>query len=347
VAAETRIRTDSNGTDRIRGRGSTTCRRTGATALITALAAVIAGCGSNSASPAPTVTPIPITATPVPATATPIVVTATPKPAHTAAPVKTVKVVKVVVTATPAPTATATLRPGARYTPQPVTGKVTPVPGATPVKPAPGLVLGMIVHPVATVQTAQSQANAGNKAYLFYLHPTSVIQKTLPQYGFRPPIKIASPARPVKSYSGRPVQKADVSYQGQLYEVYVAQPATRGPKGVWFIVTILRQHLILGGITHSPTAVARLQALANTGNKHYTPYLNSISAMQVALPQYGFKPGQIQITQAPRTITSTTGKPEEQALVKFMGDVYYVDLSQLATTGPKGIWLIVGIFRAV
>jgi hypothetical protein len=126
-------------------------------------------------------------------------------------------------------------------------GKSTPLPGGTPPPTVPGLQTGMITHKQVDVQKIQSGANAGNPQDTYYLDPIQVVQKNLPHYGFTSGFQIISPAQatppptPYTGTDGRPEVDTMVSYQGRRYKVSLEQPATRGPKGIWLIVTILAQ----------------------------------------------------------------------------------------------------------
>ena len=276
---------------------------------------VVAGCGSSNASgTAPT--------------ATPKVVTATPGPQSAATP----KVVQVVVTATPHPTAT------------PKPGHVTPVPGTSPIPPAPGLTLGEIITPLHTLRTIQAGANAGNKKYTFYRFPNDVIKRTLPKYGFKPPIDLVSPTRPAPSSIGRPLRKGIVKYRHTLYSVYVAQPVAlpHGPKGIWAIVTIRRQHLVTGTITRPAFIVQKIQQRYDSGKASYRFWVKPTAVVLKTLPQYGFQPPYT-LLQPAKPVSSVTGRPVRRALVKYNGDTYAVDVAQTGKKGPKGVWVIVTI----
>ncbi|HZU11973.1 MAG TPA: hypothetical protein VFB58_03965 [Chloroflexota bacterium] len=158
----------------------------------------------------------------------------------------------VVITATPAPGSTAisgpeTPVPGGAVPPTATpggTGISTPVPGGTPPPRVPGLQLGMITYRSSYVATIQHQANAGNTAYRFYLDPIQVAEKTLPHYGFTTGFVILSPATasptatPYVGLDKRNTVKVIALYRSHKYAVYLKQPATQGPKGIWLIVTI-------------------------------------------------------------------------------------------------------------
>lgn len=286
-------------------------------------AAVLTGCGSSSgAASAPTATTAPATSPPATSAPTAVVVTATPA--------KTTKVV-VVVTATPKPSAT------------PKPGHSIPLPGATPVPTAPGLTLGMITRPMAQVQAEQAGANRGDKHYTFYLHPAQVIKQRLPNYGFKPPIDLVSPPKPVKSYSGRPVRKGVVKYQNTLFQVYVAQPGVRGPKGIWDVVTILRQHLITGQISRPMSVVNRIQTNADAKKKNFTFYTDPNKVVLKELPQYGFDPAHYKIVQNARPVTSPSGRPLDLVVVNYYDTLYDVYVAQPGKRGKTGIWVTVTI----
>ena len=94
--------------------------------------------------------------------------------------------------------------------------------------------------------TIQKNADSGASGYTFYLNPRQVVMNTLPDYGFPAgSFQIVDPASasptptPFTDQSGRPTIKFIVSYQSRKYQVSVSQPETRGPKGIWVIVTIL------------------------------------------------------------------------------------------------------------
>lgn len=286
------------------------------------LPSALAACGSSSAS-SPTATPRAAAAAP---TAQTTVIVVTP----TSAPGKTVIPVTVVVTATPRPSPTS--RPG----------HVTPLPGATAVPPASGLTLGMITRPAADVATLQAGADRKDKAYTLYLHPSEVIKHTLPRYGFKT-VDIVSPPKPVVSYSGRPVRKAVVKYQGQLYRVYTAQPGRTGPTGIWVVVTILRQQLITGTISRPMSVVQRMQTLANEGKPNDVFRRNPEQTVVRDLPQYGFDPDGIDVVTKAHPVTSTSGRPLQMAVVKYQGTLYDVYVAQPGVTGSKGVWVIVTI----
>ncbi|HEX8917367.1 MAG TPA: hypothetical protein VF898_02600 [Chloroflexota bacterium] len=103
----------------------------------------------------------------------------------------------------------------------------------------------MITRQQSKVQQTQSAASSGNPAYAYYLDPIAVVQHNLPNYGFTGPVKIVSPVQvtpsptPYTGADGRPLVQVVVQYRGRPYTIQVAQPATRGPKGIWVIVTIL------------------------------------------------------------------------------------------------------------
>lgn len=148
-------------------------------------------------------------------------------------------------TATPTPTtqtAVVTATPGG--TPA-AAGGSTPLPSATPVPTVPGLTLGEIITAAHIVTQAQNQASAGTGPMAYHVDPRKVVQTDLPHYGFTQPFQIVSPAQatptptPYTGVDGRPIINFIVQYQGKRYKVSLAQPATRGPKGVWFIVTIV------------------------------------------------------------------------------------------------------------
>ena len=143
-----------------------------------------------------------------------------------------------VVTATPAS--------GTPATPPGTATGATPLPGSTPIPTEQGKTLGMITRPQGTVTALQTGANGGNAQDMAYVDPRQVVQNDLPGYGFPAgSFKVVSPAQaaptptPLIDVDGRPVVRFLVSYQGRNYQVSVAQPGTRGPKGIWQIVTIL------------------------------------------------------------------------------------------------------------
>jgi hypothetical protein len=229
----------------------------------------------------------------------------------------------------------------AHYTPGPGKGAVTPVVGATAVPKFPGVVLGMISRPRHTVLTIQRGANAGNKKYVWYRDPKQVVRRTLPHYGFKPPVKMVSPPRPVKSAVGRPLRKAEVIYKHELFRVFVAQPDVHGPKGIWVIVTIVRQHLIVGGITHPLNVIQRTQKLVNRGKQKFWLYPNAV--VQYELPQYGFKPKYFKIVKKAVPAPGPTGRPRYHAVVNYKGDLYDVYVVQPGKHGKGGIWMITTI----
>lgn len=161
------------------------------------------------------------------------------------------RLVKSAAGSTPTPTATpqtvvVTATPGGTPGTPAAAGGSTPLPSATPVPTVPGLTLGEITTAAHIVTQAQSQANAGTGPMAYHVDPRKVVQTDLPHYGFTQPFQIVSPAQasptptPYTGADGRPLINFTVQYQGKRYKVTVAQPATRGPKGVWFIVTILQ-----------------------------------------------------------------------------------------------------------
>lgn len=228
----------------------------------------------------------------------------------------------------------------AHFTPGPKNGGVTPVVGATAVPKQAGLILGMITRPWNRVLTVQHGANAGNKHFVWYRTPRQVVLRTLPQYGFKPPIDMISPPKPAPELAGRPVRKAEVVYKHELFKVYVAQPDVHGPKGIWMIVTIVRQHLIVGEITHTLSVVQRTQKLVNSGKQKFWLYPNA--AIQHELPQYGFKPP-FTIVQKATSAPGPTGRPRYHAVVRYKGDLYDIYVVQPGVTGKKGIWMITTI----
>ncbi len=181
--------------------------------------------------------------------------TATPTPTATVA----ATAQKIVVTATPGgPTATPagpTATPGgltataASGAPNPATatpgnGGSTPLPGATAQNTVAGIRTGEITLSTTKVDNIQRAANRNDPNYTYYLDPTQVVQKNLAQYGFTQSFTIVSPAAsptptPQTGVDGRPLVKFIVSYQGKEYTIQVVQPVQRGPKGIWFIATIL------------------------------------------------------------------------------------------------------------
>ena len=183
---------------------------------------------SSTATPTPTAT--------VAATAQKIVVTATPG-GPTATPAGP--------TATPGgPTATAASGAPNPATATPGNGGSTPLPGATPQNTVPGIRTGEVTLSTTKVDTIQRAANRNDPSYTYYLDPTQVVQKNLAQYGFTQSFTIVSPAAsptptPQTGVDGRPLVKFIVSYQGKEYTIQVVQPVQRGPKGIWFIATIL------------------------------------------------------------------------------------------------------------
>jgi hypothetical protein len=228
----------------------------------------------------------------------------------------------------------------AHYTPGPKNGGVTPVVGSTPVPKHAGLILGMITRPWTKVVTVQRAANAGNKHYIWYRNAKQVVKATLPHYGFKPPIHMISPPKPVKSVSGRPLRKAEVVYQHELFKVYVAQPDLHGPKGIWMIVTIVRQHLIVGEITRPLSVVQRTQKLVNSGKQKFWLYPNAV--VRYELPQYGFKPP-FTIVRKATAAPGPTGRPRYHAVIRYKGDLYDIYVVQPGVTGKKGIWMITTI----
>lgn len=223
----------------------------------------------------------------------------------------------------------------AHYTPGPRKGAVTPLPGATPVRPRPHLILGMITHKAAAVGAIQAQANKHNKKYAFYLNPSQVVLRTAPQYGFKPAVQLVSPPKPFPRYSGRPVRKAVIRYQGALYQVRVAQPATQGSRGIWLIVTILPQKVQLGGIGQPASVVKHEQGLADS-NKKYAFYLNPTQVALHNAAQYGIVPVALASKAIP--VKSSTGRPTERVEVKSNNVYYYIYVSQFGKRGPKGVW---------
>lgn len=156
----------------------------------------------------------------------------------------------IVITATPAPGSTPISGP---ETPVPGgavpltatpggSGISTPVPGGTPPPRVAGLQLGMITYRSSFVATIQHQADAGNAAYRYYLDPIQVAEKTLPHYGFTAGFIVVSPAvaspTPYVGQDRRPTVKVVVLYRSRHYDVFLKQPAVRGTKGIWLIVTI-------------------------------------------------------------------------------------------------------------
>jgi len=272
-------------------------------------------------------------------TATPLVITATPGPTS---------VTTVVVTATPgAATATANPTVGGK-TPTSgghgtrVKGGVTPLPGVA-ITPVPGLVLGMITHPVAVVHTVQAGATAGSKKYAFYLHPLQVVKRDLPAYGFRPPIDVISPPRPYPASIPRRDRQAVVLYQKHPYFVFLAQPATQGAKGIWMIVTIRPPATLrTGTIARPATIVARTQHLANT-NAKYHYYFNPTRVATTDLPDYGFEPQYITLVAPAKPVSSTTARPLRLVVIRYLGTTYDVYVAQPGVRGVKGIWMIVTI----
>lgn len=156
-------------------------------------------------------------------------------------------------TATPTPTprvVTATPGPGATPTGTVIGGgpnSSTPLPSATPPPTVVGLSLGMKTYPTNQVQNIQSKANAGDPAYTYHLDPIKTVNKDLPAFGFKAgQFQITQPTAanptptPATGADGRPLVTAVVRYNGQYYDVQVVQPGTRGPKGIWLIVSIFQ-----------------------------------------------------------------------------------------------------------
>lgn len=241
--------------------------------------------------------------------------------------------------------ATGTALGKAHFTPQPKKGAVTPLPHATPVPSFPGLKLGMITRPMHVVTTIQTQANKGNKKYTWYRDPRQVIRRTLPQEGFKPPIDLVSAVKPVRSYSGRPVRKGEVKYKNTLFQVYVAQPGTRGRKGIWVIVTILRQHLVTGMITRPAHVIATEQKLVNSGKAKYAFYTDPNKVVMKELPLYGFTPP-FKIIRSAKPVPSASGRPLDFVLVSWQGGTWQIQVAQPGTRGKKGVWAVVGILPA-
>lgn len=223
-----------------------------------------------------------------------------------------------------------------RYTPGPTGGAVTPLPNKTPLTPKHNVILGMISHPLHVVTTAQKNAAAGKKGFGFYLYPNQVVRHTLPQYGFKPPINLVSPAKPFPRYSGRPVRKAVVKYKGTLYQVRVAQPAKQGHKGIWMIVTILRQSVRLGGIGQPAKVVEHAQHLADT-RKMYAFYRNPNQVALKDAPQYGLL-APVKMVSKATPFKSTSGRPTRHVVISAQGTKYDVYVAQFGKTGPKGVW---------
>ena len=103
-------------------------------------------------------------------------------------------------------------------------------------------------------------------------------------------------------------------------------------------------------ITHKTADVQRIQSEVNSENPSYTYYLNPIQVVQNDLPHYGFvHPFQIvspaQTGPTPTPFTDQSGRPTVNVLVSYQGHKYKVSLSQVATHGPKGIWMIVTIVQ--
>lgn len=237
--------------------------------------------------------------------------------------------------ATPGP-ATATPVGSGRYTPGPTAGAVKPLPGKTAVPLAPHLVLGMITRPLNVVRTIQREADGGNKGYTWYRDQTAVISHTLPQYGFKPPIHIVSLPKPFPRYAGRPIRKAVVTYEGTLYQVRLAQPLTQGPKGIWVIVTILRQAIQLGGIGQPARVVQHQQHLADT-DKASAFYRDPAQVILRNAPQYGLQPP-LALVGKPAPVASSSGRPTEHAILTSQGVPYDVYVTQFGVRGPRGIW---------
>jgi hypothetical protein len=228
----------------------------------------------------------------------------------------------------------------AHFTPGPKNGGVTPIVGSTAVPKKPGVILGMISRPWHKVVTIQQAANAGNKHFIWYRNARRVVLATLPHYGFKPPIHLVSPPKPVKSSVGRPLRKAEVEYQHELFKVYVAQPDVHGPKGVWMIVTIVRQHLRVGEITRPLTIVQKTQKLVDSGKQKFWLYPNAV--VKYELPQYGFKPP-FTIVQKATAAPGPTGRPRYHTVIRYKGDLYDIYVVQPGVTGKKGIWMITTI----
>jgi hypothetical protein len=205
--------------------------------LVVIVAAVILGVlfgkrikdAFSSPTPTPIVKRVVITPTPGPSTAT-----ATPGGSGpTATPGG----------AGPTPTSNAAIQPSATSAPN-GQGVVTPLPGTTPIPTVSGLWLGLIAHPQHEVASIQAAADRGDPHYQFYLNPVQAAQTNLPHYGFTQGFQVVSPAAqptptPYTSQDGRPVVKIVISYQGKTYTAVVGQPATRGPKGIWLILSIV------------------------------------------------------------------------------------------------------------
>jgi len=176
--------------------------------------------------------------------------TATPTQA---APTATSHAVVITATTVPgAPTATAggpTAAPGgaspATATPSGGKGVSTPLPNASPIATVAGLHTGAITHAQHVVTDTQAKVDAGNAAFQYYLDPRQVVQRNLPAQGFTGPFQIVNPANPNPAptphadQDGRPIVNFLVKYQNAVYRVSLAQAGTRGPKGIWLIVTVL------------------------------------------------------------------------------------------------------------
>jgi hypothetical protein len=124
-------------------------------------------------------------------------------------------------------------------------GVVTPLPQATPVPTVVGVQLGLVSYPAHEVASLQAAVDRGDPHYAFYLNPVEVVQYDLPAFGFTKGFQITSPGAsptptPYTSTDGRPAVKVVVSYQGQTYTAITGQPATRGAKGIWLILSILQ-----------------------------------------------------------------------------------------------------------
>jgi len=98
----------------------------------------------------------------------------------------------------------------------------TPLPGSPPT-PVPAGVphLGTVTHSPSNVKAIQTQATAGNAAYIYYLNPVAVVERNLSAYGFTLPVPIVQPLI------------ITVTYQGKMYDILLKQPVKQGLTGIW------------------------------------------------------------------------------------------------------------------
>lgn len=175
---------------------------------------------------------------------------------------------------------------------------------------------------------------------MYNTNPIQVLEANLPVYGFVNRYRIAEPVKIV------------ITQDGRLYDVYEEQLVKRLPDGAWFIVETARHtaaagatplpartptsppgaRLKLGVVHHTSAATIAIQKSIDADRQTDMFYLNPIKVMDHNLGQYGFKtPVQVFLPL--------------RVLINYGNRQYDVLLTQPATRGENGIWVISTIRR--